>query len=187
MAIRHIRSLKEHDDLLELKKDTLVVLDFHATWCGEHCLAYRKNMDWTGLSVGPCHTIAPVFEQMSRDHPQLAFAKVDVDAVTDVAQKYRISAMPTFLFIRNKTVLETVRLVLRCILAQSNVGVAASRSRYSRINSIGDEAFIWPARVRVKPWRRGFQGRCKQVVQVQSLLSYLPQDVSTWIHRHSAT
>jgi thioredoxin 1 len=59
---------------------------------------------------GPCHQIAPVFEQLSRTHPQAAFAKVDVEAVQDVAQIYNISAMPTFVFIRNKATVETVSL-----------------------------------------------------------------------------
>jgi thiol:disulfide interchange protein len=34
-AIKHIQSMAEHDALLEEKKESLVVIDFHADWCGE--------------------------------------------------------------------------------------------------------------------------------------------------------
>jgi len=89
--IRHIRSLEEHNDLLEAKKDAVVVYDFHASWCG------------------PCHQIAPVFEQLSQKYNNIAFAKVDVDAVTDVAAMYSVSSIPTFLVVKNKTVVDQLR------------------------------------------------------------------------------
>jgi len=67
-------------------KSSVVVLDFHATWCG------------------PCKVIAPVFEQLAREHAspnKVAFAKVDVDAAQGVAQIYAVRAMPTFVILKN--------------------------------------------------------------------------------------
>ncbi|TFY66829.1 hypothetical protein EVG20_g4265 [Dentipellis fragilis] len=84
--IKEIRSKTEFDALLEAKKDSLIVVDFHATWCG------------------PCHAIAPVFASLSQAFPNASFTRVDVDAVPQVAQTYAVSAMPTFLCIRNKQV-----------------------------------------------------------------------------------
>ena len=45
--------------------------------------------------------IAPKIEQMSNEMSNVVFLKVDVDEAEDVAQEYNISAMPTFLFIKN--------------------------------------------------------------------------------------
>lgn len=46
---------------------------------------------------GPCQYMAPVFEKMSEEMIHVViFAKVDVDEVTDVAERCNIQAMPTF-------------------------------------------------------------------------------------------
>jgi thioredoxin 1 len=69
-----------------LKSSKYVVVDFYADWCP------------------PCRVIAPIFSKLADDHAkpgQLGFAKVNVDHVKEVAGKYGISAMPTFLFFEN--------------------------------------------------------------------------------------
>ena len=63
--------------------DKLVVIDFFATWCG------------------PCKMISPVLEEMEAQMSNVKFLKVDVDEAEDVAVHYQISAMPTFIFIKN--------------------------------------------------------------------------------------
>lgn len=63
-----------------LEKGELLVVDFHAAWCG------------------PCHAIAPVLDQLSKKYPQAKFIKVDVDAQRSLAQRFRVTAMPTFVF-----------------------------------------------------------------------------------------
>ncbi|EQK99445.1 hypothetical protein G6O67_007478 [Ophiocordyceps sinensis] len=83
-AIHHINSADELTALLE--KTTYVAVDFYADWCP------------------PCKTIAPFFESLAARHGKpefLAFAKVNVDDVSSVAQTYRITAMPTFLFFKD--------------------------------------------------------------------------------------
>ncbi|KAM8881990.1 thioredoxin b [Synchiropus picturatus] len=76
---------KEHfESCLQEAGDKLVVVDFTATWCG------------------PCKMIAPVFKELSHLHTNVVFLKVDVDDVPDVTEEYNISAMPTFVFIKNK-------------------------------------------------------------------------------------
>jgi len=60
-----------------LKKAPKSVVDFHATWCG------------------PCKAIAPyVVSECEKNGVNLI--KVDVDKNAAIAQKYSISAMPTF-------------------------------------------------------------------------------------------
>ena len=62
---------------------TRVVVDFYADWCP------------------PCRAIAPIFSELADKYSsagRLAFVKVNVDHVNDVAGRYGVSAMPTFLW-----------------------------------------------------------------------------------------
>lgn len=88
--LKHIHSTADFDTLLNNRAEGLVIVDFHATWCG------------------PCHAIAPVFDKLSQLYRHVAFAKVDVDAQPAISQRYKVAAMPTFLFIKNKSVVDTV-------------------------------------------------------------------------------
>lgn len=69
----------------------LVVVDFYATWCG------------------PCQRIAPVFEEFARKYPKAIFVKVDVDHCQETAMSNGVTAMPTFIFFRNKVKIDTLR------------------------------------------------------------------------------
>lgn len=51
---------------------------------------------------GPCQRIAPHFEQFPGKYPRAIFLKVDVDKCQDTAASQGVSAMPTFIFYRNK-------------------------------------------------------------------------------------
>jgi thiol-disulfide isomerase/thioredoxin len=56
--------------------------------------------------------IAPTFESLSTKYSKpnkIAFCKVDVDNQRDVAQQYSVRAMPTFLVLRNGSVIETIQ------------------------------------------------------------------------------
>ncbi|CAL8075438.1 unnamed protein product [Calicophoron daubneyi] len=68
--------------------NSLVVLDFFATWCG------------------PCKKIAPVLEAISKEHPGVKFAKIDVDTDQDSTEHFNITGMPTFVFFKNGAELE---------------------------------------------------------------------------------
>lgn len=54
------------------------VLYFTATWCP------------------PCKAIAPVYEELSKKYPDVAFGKVDVDENSDAALDFEVKAVPTF-------------------------------------------------------------------------------------------
>jgi thioredoxin 1 len=56
---------------------------------------------------GPCKMIAPIFKDLSEEHGSRAqFIKVDVDDNPEAAQKYGVSAMPTFVFIKGGEVVD---------------------------------------------------------------------------------
>ncbi|KUJ22329.1 DUF1000-domain-containing protein [Mollisia scopiformis] len=87
-----INSLGQFEGLL--KSSRIVVTDFHAVWCG------------------PCKTIAPIFEQLSQQlsRPNLiTFVKVDVDQQKEIASKYGITAMPTFMIFKQGKVEEKIQ------------------------------------------------------------------------------
>jgi thioredoxin len=42
---------------------------------------------------GPCRVIAPVFEKLAKQHPNVNFLKCDVDEVQEIARTYRVTAM----------------------------------------------------------------------------------------------
>lgn len=69
----------------------LVVVDFSATWCG------------------PCTMIAPFFKQLSVQYPSAVFIKVDVDKCPGTAAANNVTAMPTFIFYRNRVILDKLR------------------------------------------------------------------------------
>ena len=77
--------LKSLDEELTKAGNKLVVIDFFAIWCG------------------PCNLINPKFEEISQKMKKtVVFISVDVDQSLDIAEKFHISAMPTFYFMKNK-------------------------------------------------------------------------------------
>ncbi len=79
-----IKDAAEFDALLA--SNTHVVVDFYADWCP------------------PCRAIAPTFSKLADDHAtkaRLAFAKVNVDHTQNIASRYNVTAMPTFVFFEN--------------------------------------------------------------------------------------
>jgi thioredoxin 1 len=68
-----------------VQHDKIIVVDFHATWCG------------------PCKMISPYFENLStlEEMKDVMFVKCDVDEAEDVAQYADVAAMPTFALIKD--------------------------------------------------------------------------------------
>ena len=77
--------LKTTDDFkaaMERSKSKLLVIDFTATWCG------------------PCQTMAPIFEGLAAEFPNVEFVKVDVDDASEIAEDCGVTSMPTFQFFK---------------------------------------------------------------------------------------
>lgn len=58
---------------------------------------------------GPCQRIAPIFESFPARYPKAIFLKVDVDKCQDTAASQGVSAMPTFIFYRNKAKIDRIQ------------------------------------------------------------------------------
>lgn len=88
-----VHEIKDKDDLegqFKAAGDKLVVVDFHALWCG------------------PCKRIAPFLEKLADKYADsMVVVKVDVDEVEELATKYKIQSMPTFIFFRKGSHLHT--------------------------------------------------------------------------------
>ncbi|KAL4885495.1 PITH domain-containing protein [Aspergillus karnatakaensis] len=88
----NISSKEQFNNLLT--SSTFVVADFHAQWCG------------------PCHAIAPVYEQLASQLSRpnrITFTKIDVDQCQDIAQAYGVRAMPTFIVFERGRVTNTIQ------------------------------------------------------------------------------
>jgi thioredoxin 1 len=78
-------------EISEVPQQGAVVIDFFATWCG------------------PCKRIAPIFETLAdKFYPKVQFFKVDVDESPELAEKFNISAMPTFVFLKDGKIVKRV-------------------------------------------------------------------------------
>jgi thioredoxin 1 len=82
-AVHEVPDAESFRALMEAAGDGFVVVDFSAKWCG------------------PCKMIAPIYKQMAEQHPDVTFAKVDVDENEEVAAFYQVRSMPTFVFLRH--------------------------------------------------------------------------------------
>ena len=72
---------KNFDEVLQ--HEGTVLLDFWAGWCG------------------PCRMMAPVVEEIANDRPDVLVGKVDVDAESELAQKFNIYSIPMFVVLKN--------------------------------------------------------------------------------------
>lgn len=73
-----------------LESDLLVLVDFWASWCG------------------PCKMMSPVVEQIAKEMDGKAkVCKVNIDEEQDLAMKYGIMSIPTFLIFKDGKVVNS--------------------------------------------------------------------------------
>ena len=70
----------------EITNNNLLLVDFWAEWCG------------------PCKAMHPIFSRMAKKYKRVRFARVNVDDAQDVAMKYEVQSIPTFIMFKNAEV-----------------------------------------------------------------------------------
>ena len=67
----------------------LVVVDMYADWCG------------------PCKMMAPVVEQLAAEYDgKIKIGKLNVDEEPEIAQRYGVMSIPTFIYFKGGEVVE---------------------------------------------------------------------------------
>ncbi|MBR2354087.1 MAG: thioredoxin [Clostridia bacterium] len=81
MSIVYVTQANFEEEVL--KSDKTVLLDFYADWCG------------------PCRMIAPILEEIAREHEEYKICKVNVDEEPALAAKFDVMSIPTLFVLKN--------------------------------------------------------------------------------------
>ena len=74
----------------EINNNRLLLVDFWAEWCG------------------PCKSMHPIFTRMAKKYKHVRFARVNVDSAQDIARKYGVQSIPTFIMFKNGEIANTM-------------------------------------------------------------------------------
>ena len=91
-----IANAEDEADSDWMKQSTIMsakpmVVDFFATWCG------------------PCKQLVPILDEIEQNHKgEVIFKRIDVDKESELAQEFRIEAVPTLMFITPKGEYQTI-------------------------------------------------------------------------------
>ncbi len=81
MSIINITNENFQSEVLESKD--VVLIDFHATWCG------------------PCKMLSPIIDQVAAEVVGVKICKVDIDQAPEIAQQYGIMSVPTLVVVKD--------------------------------------------------------------------------------------
>ena len=85
-----VMELTSEDFNREMTNNDLLLVDFWAEWCG------------------PCKSMHPIFTRMAKKYKRVRFARVNVDNAQDIARKYGVQSIPTFIMFKNGEIANTM-------------------------------------------------------------------------------
>jgi len=80
LPVMDLDSSNFHD---AVSQNNLLLVDFWAEWCG------------------PCKSMHPIFSRMAKKYDHVRFARVNVDNSQDIARKFNVQSIPTFIMFKN--------------------------------------------------------------------------------------
>lgn len=85
--MKEIKNTTDFNEVIDQNKP--VLLDFYADWCG------------------PCQTLLPTLDDLSIQYKDdYVIAKVNVDALGELAQKFNVRSIPALFFIKDGEVVD---------------------------------------------------------------------------------
>ena len=83
--VLELNSLNFNEALL---KNKLLLVDFWAEWCG------------------PCKAMHPIFSRVAKKYNHVRFARLNVDNSQDVARKFGVQSIPTFIMFKDGEIIQ---------------------------------------------------------------------------------
>jgi thioredoxin 1 len=92
MSVHEIDSIDMLNKIIDActEVDKYLVIKAEAQWCG------------------PCKAVKPRYKELAESYPNAVFVTFDVDDHQNIAEQFNISAMPTFIIIKERKVLKKV-------------------------------------------------------------------------------
>jgi len=81
MSVISVNNSNFKEEVINSSKPVLV--DLWATWCG------------------PCRMLSPVVEDVASSHPEIKVCKINVDEEPELAQAFKVSAIPMLALIKD--------------------------------------------------------------------------------------
>ena len=74
------------EEFKNIRNDGKVVVDFYADWCG------------------PCKMLSPILEEVSEDHQDIKFVKINVDENEELAAEFGIMSIPAVFMLKDGSI-----------------------------------------------------------------------------------
>ena len=71
-----------------ISSENLTLVDFWAEWCG------------------PCKSMHPIFESLSKKYPNIKFARVNVDQNQNISMKFAVQSITTFIMFKSGQIID---------------------------------------------------------------------------------
>ena len=71
-----------------ISAESLTLVDFWAEWCG------------------PCKSMHPVFDSISKKYPNVKFARVNVDSNQNISMRFAVQSIPTFIMFKSGQIID---------------------------------------------------------------------------------